>query len=55
MRANETVEKALVRKVCVKISHKGFKNELKNRQNITQNTKTWRFSMFFSHFQTISF
>src|SRR5688572_21804847 len=46
MKPNETVEKPLVRKTFIKISH----NWLKTRQNVVRNTKTRRFSAFLSHF-----
>jgi hypothetical protein len=53
--ANETVEKPLVRKMFLKISH----NRLKNCQNLAEmlcgTSKTRRFSAFLSHFSKIIF
>jgi hypothetical protein len=52
---NETVEKPLVRKMFIKISH----NRLENCQNIAEmlcgRLKTRHFSVFLSHFSKTDF
>jgi hypothetical protein len=54
-RANETVEKPLVRKMFMKISHNGLKNCQDVAKMLCGTPKTRRFSAFLSHFSKIIF